>query len=86
LTRRSASLDVLRAVAVTLVLYVDQAQAHARLTDWPVAGFVVYAAGSLIVGTLMAKLVEIPILKVRDRLLPSRTGALPLGVLSANRT
>jgi peptidoglycan/LPS O-acetylase OafA/YrhL len=48
----------------------DQAQTSLNLLDWPLTGFVVYFASSLLVGTLMAKLVEMPVLRVRDRLLP----------------
>ncbi len=70
---------------VTVRVYVDQIQSRLQLADWPLAGFVVYAAASLAVGTLMAKLVEMPVLAIRDRILPTRTGALPAGVLSASR-
>ena len=35
-----------------------------------------YFAGSLAVGVLMAKVVEAPVLKMRDLLFPSRSGGL----------
>lgn len=38
--------------------------------------FLIYAAGSLALGVLMARLVEIPALKIRDRLFPSLSGPL----------
>ena len=35
--------------------------------------FVLYVTGSVLLGALMAWLVEIPVLRVRDRLFPSRS-------------
>jgi peptidoglycan/LPS O-acetylase OafA/YrhL len=32
-----------------------------------------YLAGSILVGIIMAKLIELPLLKVRDRFFPSRS-------------
>jgi peptidoglycan/LPS O-acetylase OafA/YrhL len=49
---------------------IDQAQTSLNLLDWPLTGFAVYCAASFLVGTLMAKLVEMPVLRLRDRLLP----------------
>jgi len=40
------------------------------------SGFAVYLAGSLIIGVAMSKLVEYPILRLRDRLIPA-TQAVP---------
>jgi len=41
-----------------------------------VAGFLVYFVGSILLGVMMAKIVEYPALKIRDRLFPSRSGAV----------
>lgn len=43
-----------------------------RQIGWT-AMLVVYLIGSLVAGVLMAKLIELPFLRLRDRLLPSRT-------------
>ena len=46
---------------------------------WPVTWWVeslTYMAGSLLVGILMAKLIELPLLKVRDQFFPSRSKPL----------
>jgi len=42
------------------------------------AQFLIYLLGSVLVGVGMAKLVEYPVLRLRDRLFPSRSGALVL--------
>jgi peptidoglycan/LPS O-acetylase OafA/YrhL len=38
-------------------------------------GFLIYFAGSFAIGTLMAKLIEVPILRIRDRLFPDRSSS-----------
>jgi peptidoglycan/LPS O-acetylase OafA/YrhL len=38
--------------------------------------FAVYAAGSLVIGITMSKIVEYPILRLRDRIFPARQGAV----------
>lgn len=43
-----------------------------------VAAFLLYAATSCVAGILMAKLVEFPVLRLRDRLFPSRTRPMRL--------
>jgi peptidoglycan/LPS O-acetylase OafA/YrhL len=42
-----------------------------------------YLAGSVLAGVLMAKLVELPFLRLRDRWLPSRTGRRPAATAGA---
>jgi peptidoglycan/LPS O-acetylase OafA/YrhL len=46
---------------------------------WP-ATLAVYFAGSVLAGVLMAKLIEVPFLRLRDRLLPSRSVVQPTAV------
>ena len=43
-----------------------------------VAAFVLYAATSCVAGVLMAKLIEFPVLRLRDRLFPSRSKPIQL--------
>ncbi|HKW01838.1 MAG TPA: acyltransferase [Vicinamibacterales bacterium] len=43
---------------------------HSFTLAWPLTAFAIYFAASVAVGTLMAKLIELPVLKIRDRLLP----------------
>ena len=40
---------------------------------------VVYLVGSIVIGIIMAKLVEYPVLRIRDRLFPSRSGSILVG-------
>ena len=44
------------------------------MMETPGIAFAVYFAGSLAVGIGMAKLIEIPVLRLRDRIVPSRSG------------
>jgi peptidoglycan/LPS O-acetylase OafA/YrhL len=66
---------------------------HMPVSLWLVGGIVrrsgpidwwlyasVYLAGALVVGIAMARLIEIPTLRLRDRLYPSRSGSLAAGV------
>jgi peptidoglycan/LPS O-acetylase OafA/YrhL len=46
------------------------------------AGMACYLVGSVAVGILMARLVELPMLRLRDRLLPSRSAAAPAAALA----
>ena len=41
------------------------------------AGLLVIGGGAIIIGAVMSKLVEWPVLRVRDRYFPTRTGTLP---------
>lgn len=54
--------------AFTTVLHRPPESSSAQLT---------YVVGTFLVGILMAKLVELPVLKLRDRLFPSRSVPLP---------
>jgi peptidoglycan/LPS O-acetylase OafA/YrhL len=67
---------------------------HIWVLDWSTRffdarsplGAVTYMVASIFVGIVMAKLVEIPVLAARDRMLPSRTGSTPLPLGSAVAT
>ena len=39
--------------------------------------FALYVGGSLVVGILMARLIELPVLRIRDRMAPSRSASAP---------
>jgi peptidoglycan/LPS O-acetylase OafA/YrhL len=47
-----------------------------RETAPPTLCYAVYAVGSVVIGVTMAKLVEVPVLRLRDRWFPSRSGSL----------
>jgi peptidoglycan/LPS O-acetylase OafA/YrhL len=51
---------------------------HSRPEITWICLMLIYLPGSLIIGVLMSKLVEYPTLKMRDKILPSRTGALEI--------
>ncbi|MDB5305156.1 MAG: lipopolysaccharide modification acyltransferase [Phycisphaerales bacterium] len=54
-------------------------RAMALLPGGPVSSITtvaIYVAGSVVVGIIMAKLVELPVLRLRDRLFPTRTPGL----------
>ena len=56
----------------------------ARGAAWPVS-LLLYFPGSIAVGILTASLIEIPILMVRDRMLPSRSGTpAPIPTIEAS--
>jgi peptidoglycan/LPS O-acetylase OafA/YrhL len=54
----------------------DLAQTSLGLAQWHVAGFLAYVAASIAVGTLMATLVEMPVLRIRDRLFPAKNAPM----------
>jgi peptidoglycan/LPS O-acetylase OafA/YrhL len=43
--------------------------------SWPMRT-AIYAVGAFVIGVVMAKLIELPLLKLRDRLYPSRSGEI----------
>jgi len=63
---------------VSLWIVGSVARRHGPL-DWPVYA-ALYLVGALAVGIAMARLVELPVLRLRDRLYPSRSGSLAAGV------
>src|SRR5262249_31426612 len=51
-----------------------QAGLRAHLSPW--SRFLIYFVGSIVFGIAMSRLVEFPVLRLRDRILPSRSGAI----------
>jgi peptidoglycan/LPS O-acetylase OafA/YrhL len=55
---------------------------HLQHWSWH-ARTLLYFVGAFVIGVAMARLVELPMLRLRDRLYPSRTEARPTAVLPA---
>jgi peptidoglycan/LPS O-acetylase OafA/YrhL len=84
---RNKRIDILGFVAVLMVLLHHSTVSH-FFQVWDERVWTCFLTGSLVIGVAMSKLIEYPILHLRDRLFPAMQGAptgASAGVSSVSR-